>query len=187
MGNPSIAALVLALTLRRRLLRAEDASQPSTSASPSPSAVPITSPAPPTITSKNSGVVRLSDLTAFPRPASRLERGQTGRRNKQSGGFPITTASRVYVKGTSDNAPTSTLSIIDSANNQQFQDATKAMWNATSKTPEGYDKTVTVSGLPGFEHFSNTDKTGALWWLSPAGFSFKSRHRAICFGPENLA
>ncbi len=81
----------------------------------------------------------------------------------ESAGFPITTVGRVYVKGEADDAPTATVNIIDSANNQQFQDATKAMWNATSNTPEGYDKTVTVAGLPGFEHFANADQTGVLW------------------------
>jgi hypothetical protein len=81
----------------------------------------------------------------------------------ESGGFPITTVGCVYVQGDADNAPTATVNIIDSANNQQFQDATKAMWSATSNTPAGYDKTVVVDGLPGFEHFTNADQTGVLW------------------------
>ena len=78
----------------------------------------------------------------------------------ESDGFPITTVSRTYFKGDADNAPTASINIIDSANNQQFQDATKAMWGATSDTAAGYDKAVKVAGLPGFEHFANADQTG---------------------------
>ena len=81
----------------------------------------------------------------------------------QSEGFEITTVSRNYVKGDADDAPTAVINIIDSANNQQFQDATKAMWSATGNTAAGYDKDVTVAGMPGFEHFANADQTGVLW------------------------
>lgn len=88
----------------------------------------------------------------------------------QSSGFQITTVSRTYVKGDADDAPTATVSLIDSANNQQFQAATKAMWSATGVRPDGYDKTVTVEGLPGFEHFANTDQTGVLWVIAAGRF-----------------
>jgi hypothetical protein len=81
----------------------------------------------------------------------------------ESGGFPITTVSGVYVQGDADNAPTTDINIIDSANNQQFQAATKAIWNATSNTPQGYDKTLIVAGHPGFEHYTYADQTGVLW------------------------
>jgi hypothetical protein len=81
----------------------------------------------------------------------------------QSAGFAITTVNCVYVKGDADDAPTATINIIDSANNPQFQDATRAMWNATGSTPQGYDKTLSIDGLPGFEHYSNPDQTGVLW------------------------
>jgi hypothetical protein len=40
------------------------------------------------------------------------------------------------------------------------------MWSATSNTPAGYDKTVVVNGLPGFEHYTNADQTGVLWVIA---------------------
>jgi hypothetical protein len=75
-----------------------------------------------------------------------------------------------YVQGTADAAPTTSITIIDSANNQQFQDATKAMWSATGTTADGFDKAVTISGLPGFEHFSNSDQSGVLWVIAGGRF-----------------
>ena len=44
------------------------------------------------------------------------------------------------------------------------------MWSAPSNTPEGYDKAVTVAGLPGFEHFANSDQTGVLWVIAGGRF-----------------
>ncbi|HEX4085266.1 MAG TPA: hypothetical protein VHY22_10170 [Chthoniobacteraceae bacterium] len=86
------------------------------------------------------------------------------------GGYQVNTVSRVYVKGDADDAPTASVNIIDSANNQQFQDSTKAIWSATGSTAQGYDKDVTVAGLPGFEHYSNTDQTGVLWVVAGGRF-----------------
>lgn len=88
----------------------------------------------------------------------------------QSTGFQITTVGNTYVKGTADDAPTATITIIDSANNQQFQESTKAMWSATGSTPEGYDKAITLQGLPGFEHFTNADQSGVLWVIAGGRF-----------------
>jgi hypothetical protein len=119
---------------------------------------------PPIITAKNSTVVKAGRLIPLlpPAPAGWTADKPEGS-TTESEGFQITTVGGTYVKGDADNAPTATVNIIDSANNQQFQDATKAMWSAPSNTPEGYDKAVTVAGLPGFEHFANTDQTGVLW------------------------
>ncbi len=75
----------------------------------------------------------------------------------------LTTVDNVYVNGDADNAPTVAIHIIDAANSRHFQDATKTMWSATSSTPQGYDKAVTIDGLPGFEHYANADQTGVLW------------------------
>jgi hypothetical protein len=158
----SIAAPAFALFLAPALLSAQDA------ASPSPSPVPSASPP---ITAGISGVVQAPQLIAFlPEAPTGWNADKPEGATSQSTGFPITTVSCVYVKGDADNAPTATVNIIDSANNQQFQDATKAMWSATTNTPQGYDKTVTVNGLPGFEHFTNADQTGALWVVAGGRF-----------------
>jgi len=153
----SIALLVFALLLAPPFLRAQDIAEPSAS----PSAV----------AGKSSPVIQASRLIALLPPApdgwtADKPEGST----TQSEGFEITTVGNTYVKGTADDAPTATINIIDSANNQQFQDATKAMWSATSDTPEGYDKAVTIAGLPGFEHFANADQTGVLWVIAGGRF-----------------
>jgi hypothetical protein len=149
----SIAALVFALLLSPTLLRAQDASSLSPAAS-SPT------PAPPVITAGNSPVIPSAKLIVFlPDAPQGWSADKPEGATSDSTGFAITTVGCVYVKGDADNAPTATINIIDSANNQQFQDATKAMWGATSNTPEGYDKTVTVAGLPGFEHFVQVETT----------------------------
>jgi len=143
---------VLLLLLAPAFLRAQDLAQTGSSASP------------PAISVKSSPVIDAARLIPLlPDPPAGWSADKPEGSTTQSDGFQITTVSRTYVKGDADNAPTATVNIIDSANNQQFQDATKAMWSATSNTPEGYDKAVTVAGLPGFEHFANSDQTGVLW------------------------
>jgi len=143
------------------------------SSSPGPAASPAASgssaaatptPVPPPITTPHFTVVSAPRLIVLlPDPPPGWSSDKPDGASADSGGFMITTVSCVYVQGDADDAPTATVNIIDSANNQQFQDATRAMWNATSNTPDGYDKPVVVSGLPGFEHYHNADQTGALW------------------------
>ena len=155
----SIAVLVLALLIAPALLRAQDVAAPTPASSP------------PVITGGNSPVLPAARLIALlPEPPTGWAADKPEGSTSNSAGFQITTVSRTYVKGDADDAPTATNNIIDSANNQQFQDATKAMWNATSNSPAGYDKTVSVGGLPGFEHFANADKTGVLWVIAGRRF-----------------
>ena len=133
-------------------------------ASPPPAAV---SPAP----AKSAPVVEVDRLlTMLPEPPAGWGADKPEGSTSETEGFPITTVSRTYFKGDADNAPTATINIIDSANNQQFQDSTKAMWGITSDTPAGYDKDVKVDGLPGFEHFANADQTGVLWVVAGGRF-----------------
>ncbi len=173
----SIATLILALLLAPPLLRAQDfatpSPPPSTSTGSSASSSPSSSPSlpPPVITARGSNVIQAPALIALlpAAPPGWLADKPEGS-TSTSTGFPLTTVGNVYVKGGAEDAPTTTINIIDSANNQQFQDATKAMWNATSNTPEGYDKPVSVAGLPGFEHFANTGQTGVLWVICGGRF-----------------
>lgn len=157
----TIPLLFLALA---PVLRAQD---PYTSSAPSSPA----SSTPPAIAAPSLPVVSASNLIPLLPPAPdgwNADKPEGATSN--STGFAITTVGRVYVQGNADNAPTATINIIDSANNQQFQEATKAMWSATDSTPDGYDKKVTVDGLPGFEHFTNADQTGALWVIAAGRF-----------------
>ena len=82
-----------------------------------------------------------------------------------AGGAKITTVHRDYKKGDADNAPTTSISIIDAAANPEFVEATTGSWNITQTTTEGYAKSLNVDGNPGFETYENEPKHGSLWLL----------------------
>ncbi len=83
----------------------------------------------------------------------------------EAGGVKITTVHRDYKKGAADDAPTTSISILDSAANPEYVASTTAAWNLTASTPEGYTKALTVDGMPGFETFENEGKHGTLWLM----------------------
>ena len=82
-----------------------------------------------------------------------------------AGGIKITSVHRDYKKGTADNAPTTSISILDSAANPDYVTSTTAAWNLSTTTPEGYTKALTIDGMPGFETFENEGKHGTLWLM----------------------
>jgi hypothetical protein len=82
---------------------------------------------------------------------------------EEVGGFKITNVHRDYRKGEGANAPTASISILDSVANPDYVTATTAAWNQTSDTAEGYSKPVTIDGNPGFEAYENEQKHGSLW------------------------
>jgi hypothetical protein len=79
------------------------------------------------------------------------------------GGFRITNVHRDYHKGEGDKAPTAAISILDSVANPDYVNATTAAWNSNSETNEGYGKSVTIDGNPGFEAFEKESKHATLW------------------------
>ena len=79
------------------------------------------------------------------------------------GGFRITNVHRDYRKGEGEKVPTAAVSILDSAANPDYVTATTAAWNNNSETSEGYSKSVTIDGNPGFEAFENEGKHATLW------------------------
>jgi hypothetical protein len=79
------------------------------------------------------------------------------------GGFRITNVHRDYHKGEGDKAPTAAISILDSVANPDYVSATTAAWNSNSETSEGYSKSVTIDGNPGFEAFEKDTKHATLW------------------------
>ena len=81
------------------------------------------------------------------------------------GGFKLTNVHRDYRKGEGDKVPTTAISILDSAANPDYVEATTAAWNFTTTSTEGYSKAVTVDGNPGFETFENEGKHGTLWLM----------------------
>ncbi len=74
----------------------------------------------------------------------------------------ISTAQRDYHKGDDENALTASVTIIDSASNPAYLDATLAGWKFNSETAEGFDKGVEIDGMRGFEHYSKASKTSSL-------------------------
>ena len=82
-----------------------------------------------------------------------------------AGGVKITSVHRDYEKGTADNAPTTSISILDSAANPDYITSTTAAWSLSTSTPEGYTKALTIEGMPGFETFENDGKHGTLWLM----------------------
>ena len=79
------------------------------------------------------------------------------------GGFRLTNVHRDYRKGEGDNVPTAAISILDSVANPDYVSATTAAWNNTSETSEGYSKSITINGNPGFEAFEKDTKHATLW------------------------
>lgn len=79
------------------------------------------------------------------------------------GGFKITNVHRDYAKGEGPDAPTASISILDSVANPDYVEATTNGWKQNSETPEGYSKSVTIDGNPGFEAYDKDQKQATLW------------------------
>lgn len=79
------------------------------------------------------------------------------------GGFKLTNVHRDYRKGEGTNAPSAAISILDSVSNPDYVIATTAAWNLNSESSEGYSKSVTLDGNPGFEAYEKDQKHGTLW------------------------
>src|SRR5947207_4349421 len=79
------------------------------------------------------------------------------------GGFRLTNVHRDYRKGEGANVPTAAISILVSVANPDYVSATTAAWNNNSETSEGYSKSVTINGNPGFEAFEKDTKHATLW------------------------
>jgi hypothetical protein len=79
------------------------------------------------------------------------------------GGFRITNVHRDYHKGEGENVPTAAISVLDSVANPDYVSATTAAWSSNSETSEGYGKSVTIDGNPGFEAFEKESKHATLW------------------------
>jgi hypothetical protein len=79
------------------------------------------------------------------------------------GGFKITNVHRDYHKGEGTDAPLVSISILDSAANPDYVTATTATWKLSNETPDGYSKSVTIEGNPGFEAYEREQKHASLW------------------------
>ena len=79
------------------------------------------------------------------------------------GGFKITNVHRDYNKGEGEKALSTAISILDSVANPDYVSATTEAWKSNSDTSEGYAKSVSIDGNPGFETFEKDTKHAALW------------------------
>jgi hypothetical protein len=79
------------------------------------------------------------------------------------GGFKITNVHRDYRKGEGEKAPSAAISILDSVSNPDYVSATTEAWKSNSDNSEGYAKSVTIDGNPGFETFEKDTKHATLW------------------------
>ena len=111
-------------------------------------------------------VVDFSKLTPFlPEAPAGWTADKAEGSTDDAGGVKITTVHRDYKKGTADTAPTTAISILDSAANPEYVASATASWNLTASTAEGYTKALTIEGMPGFETFENEGKHGTLWLM----------------------
>jgi hypothetical protein len=102
-------------------------------------------------------------LPLLPEPPSGWIADQPEGSTIDVGGFKITNAHRDYRKGEGKDAPTAAISILDSISNPDYVIATTAGWNLNSESGEGYSKSVTIDGNPGFEAYETDSKQASLW------------------------
>lgn len=102
-------------------------------------------------------------LPCLPEPPAGWTADKAEGSSTDAGGAKITTVHRDYKKGEADNAPTTSISILDAASNPEFVSATTGSWNMTQTTTDGYAKSLNLDGQPGFETFENESKHGSLW------------------------
>jgi len=102
-------------------------------------------------------------LPILPEPSQGWTADKAEGSTEDVGGFRITNVHRDYHKGEGEKAPTAAISILDSVANPDYVSATTAAWNSKSETGEGYGKSVTIDGNPGFEAFEKESKHATLW------------------------
>ena len=81
------------------------------------------------------------------------------------GEMKLTNVHRDYQKDQTGDAPTTAISILDSAANPEYVESTTSAWDADTSDVEGYTKKLNIDGMPGFEAFENEGKHGSLWLL----------------------
>ena len=104
-------------------------------------------------------------LPLLPEPLSGWTADEAEGSTSDAAGFTLTTVHRDYKKGEAENAPTASISILDSAANPEYATATTAAWKSHTETSEGYSKSITIDGHPGFEAFEKDEKHGSLWLM----------------------
>jgi len=102
-------------------------------------------------------------LPILPEPQSGWTADKPEGSTEDVGGFKITNVHRDYRKGEGEKAPSAAISVLDSVANPDYVSATTEAWKSNSDTSEGYAKSVSIDGNPGFETFEKDTKHAALW------------------------
>ena len=102
-------------------------------------------------------------LPILPEPPSGWTADKPEGSTEDVGGFKITNVHRDYHNGEGEKAPSAAISILDSVSNPDYVSATTEAWKSNSDTSEGYAKSVSIDGNPGFETFEKDSKHAALW------------------------
>ncbi len=111
-------------------------------------------------------VVEYKDLLPIlPQPPAGWKADEAEGSSDDLGDAQISSVHRDYTKDEIGDAPTTSISILDSVASPEYVDATTAGWKLNETTPDGYTKSVTIDGNPGFETFEKDDKHGTLWLL----------------------
>jgi hypothetical protein len=100
-------------------------------------------------------------------------------------GFKISNVHRDYRKGDAVDAPTASISILDSVANPDYVEATTNAWTQTSETPDGYSKPATIDGNPGFEAYEKRTKTRVA--VGNGGEALLCRNRTAKSGPKGTS
>lgn len=104
-------------------------------------------------------------LPILPQPPEGWKADEAEGSTDDLGDSQISTVHRDYSKGDAADSPTTSISILDSVAAPEYVELTTAGWTRSETTPEGYTKSVTIEGMPGFETFENDGKHGTLWLL----------------------
>src|SRR5215470_6843523 len=102
-------------------------------------------------------------LAILPEPPSGWAADKAEGSTEDVGGFKITNVHRDYHKGEGEKAPGAAISILDSVSNPDYVSATTEAWKSNSDMSEGYAKSVTIDGNPGFETFEKDTRHATLW------------------------
>src|SRR5437867_12897946 len=102
-------------------------------------------------------------LPIWPQPLSGWTADKPEGSTEDVGGFKITNVHRDYRKGEGEKAPSDAISILDSVSNTDYVSATTEAWKSNSDSSEGYAKSVSIDGNPGFETFEKDTKHATLW------------------------
>ena len=123
-------------------------------------------PPPPGEATPAAEVVEFSKLLPIlPEPPDGWQAEQAEGSTEDLGESQITNVHRDYHKGDGSEAPTTAISILDSAANPEYVESTTAAWTSNTSNEDGYTKSITVDGIPGFETYENEGKHGTLWLM----------------------